>query len=107
MTKRYYKATDGTFTIFRATDSRIYKGAWMTVDGFKTRPRNMGFSGKYSGALEAIEIGKGEYDALVLYKKQRTDDNAPSASWVRNADLPPIVSGAVPPNAHRDIEWSE
>ena len=99
MTKRYFKASDGVFTIFRASDSRVYASAWMTVDGFKTRPTNMGFSAKpvyraaegVSGlpsALSAVEIDKAEYNALVRAKKARTEDNAPSASWVRNADLP-------------------
>lgn len=99
MTKRYYKASDGTFTIFRATDSRVYQSAWMTVDGFKTRPTNMGFSAKPTyrasagisgspGSYPAVEIDKPEYEALVAAKKARTDDNSPSASWVPNADLP-------------------
>ena len=111
MTTTYYKATDGVFTIFRATQSRVYRGAWMTVDGLKTRPTNFGFSAKAGGAsgvLPAVEITQAEYQALVTLKSQRTKDHSPSASWVRNADLgvaqpaPEVFEEAEPPRLLAD-----
>ena len=88
MTKRYYKASNGTFTIFRASE-RPYRTAWMTIDRIHVRdadgetwvktgepqPVNMGFSagiGKI-GDYQVTEIGKGEYQALVAAKTWRVE----------------------------------
>jgi hypothetical protein len=102
MTTRYFKATNGEFTIFRGSASRVYRSAWIMIDRIRERsedwswvpvgepqPVNQGFSANIGpiGALKAVEIDKAEYDALVQAKKARTSDNAPRASWVRNADL--------------------
>ena len=120
MTKRYFKATDGKFTIFRASESRAYQGAWMRIEQLSRRaadgkswepygepiPVAMGFSAypvPPHGQFPAIEIGKGEYQALVAIKTTRIDawcaelkakgqtmfgGVSPSDSWVRNEELP-------------------
>jgi hypothetical protein len=113
MPTRYFKATDGTFTVFRATASRVYASAWMVIDRSTERaandtwvpvgephPVNMGFSAKPSAALPAVEITKAEYSALVARKVARTDaekaanpalwrgyGHSPRDSWVSNEAL--------------------
>jgi hypothetical protein len=110
MPHRYFKASDGTFTVFRASASRVYRGAWMRVDRARQRnaegvwapvgepfPVIMGFSAKLggpSGMLAAIEITKAEHQALVAAKNARAvaDPDAcapdsPRDSWVRNEAL--------------------
>jgi hypothetical protein len=112
MPMRYFKATDGTFTIFRASASRVYRGAWMRVDRARKRnaegdwapvgepfPVIMGFSAKLGGpsaALPAIEITKAEHQALVAAKNARAVadldacvPDSPRDSWVRNDGVEP------------------
>lgn len=117
MTKRYFKATDGKFTIFRASESRAYRYGWMTIDqphrrapdGYYKRdgeaiPLDVSFTNtKRLGACPAIEIGKHEYQVLVAIKTARVEawreerraegqtmfgSISPSDSWVRNDELP-------------------
>jgi hypothetical protein len=92
---RYYKATEGTVTVFRGTNSRVYLGAWIhVVSG--PRANGYGFSMKRgAGQLAAVEITKTEYNALNDVKQARIlaaggslKYVAPCDSWVRNADLP-------------------
>ena len=95
MPNRYFKATDGTFTVFRASSSRVYKSAWMRIDRARERnaegvwapvgephPVNLGFSARppYAaargipgapGAYPAEEITKAEHQALVAAKNAR------------------------------------
>ena len=90
MTKRYFKATDGKFTIFRASESRVYRGAWMRIDQSRRRaadgktwepfgepvPVAMGFSAypvPPHGQFPAVEIGKHEYQVLVQIKTARVE----------------------------------
>ena len=144
MTKRYFKATNGTFTIFRASESKTYRFAWMKLGQVSRRtasgdwerygemiPLDMGFTNPANprrphdaiGPFPAIEIGKGEYAALVVIKTKRIEawraelrakgqtmfgSVSPSDSWVHNDELPDaLYVGPTPPKAHRDIEWSE
>jgi hypothetical protein len=102
MTKRYFKFTDGTRTIFRGTGM---------VQGFRygnLSPRGwIAFSNtvKTSGGYEnfpAVEIAKGEFDALVALKKARVEaagrdnkyDSSPQDMWVFNADLADAIDRA-------------
>jgi hypothetical protein len=91
MSLRYFKATDGRFTIFRATASRVYGSAWIQTNG--ERVTLAGFSMKPAGMypLPAIEIDRMEYHRLTALKMARivtAGGNpkwaAPSDSWVRN-----------------------
>jgi hypothetical protein len=91
MNLRYFKATNGRFTIFRASASRVYGSAWIqcsadrvTVSGFSMKP-----AGVYP--LPAIEIDRPEYERLNSLKASRIvlqGGNpkwaAPSDSWVKH-----------------------
>jgi hypothetical protein len=100
MQRRYFKATNGTVTIYRATESRAYVSAWIQAHE-SGRPINMGFSAK-PGPLPAVEVSKEEYAALVARKMERTNarkaeieaagervyrsfGSSPSDSWFFNA----------------------
>lgn len=94
MTTRYFKATNGTVTMFRASKTRVYLSA-------QFRPA-ISFSGNnrtYPHPVE--EINKAEYDRLVKLKNERvkaadasksdkrhTYSVGPQDSWVYNADIP-------------------
>ena len=93
MSIRYFKATNGRFTIFRASASRVYGSAWIQCDA--NRVTVAGFSMKAASAsvypIPAIEIDRAEYDRLNARKAERIvlqGGNpkwaAPSDSWVRN-----------------------
>jgi hypothetical protein len=91
MTK-FFQATDGKITVFRATASgRAYQSALKLRNGisFSATPANL-----MEGAMPAVEITKGEYDALVALKAERLKASGtkgytkPSDSWVFNASLP-------------------
>jgi hypothetical protein len=101
MTKRFYKATDGSLTVFRATDTKVYQSATITNWGSEAKPRlNISFSGKAAGvgAMPAIEITKAEYDALTSLKLRRMRamgeairySTSPSHSWVANDVIEPF-----------------
>lgn len=91
-TKRYFSATDGKITVFRASDSRVYQSATKSGWGisFSAKPAAL-------GAMPAVEITKAEYNALVALKQARVragnvgghhaDGGAPSDSWVSNEAL--------------------
>jgi hypothetical protein len=96
MTKRYFKATDGDITVFRASDTKVYQSASKTNWGIS-------FSGKPAGlgAMPAVEITKVEYTALVALKQARIkasnggrhdDGGSPSDSWVSNEALAEALS---------------
>lgn len=94
--RRYFKATDGTVTIFRASDARVYESAWVQLYptgavhlmGFSARPARV-------GELVVEEIVKSDYDTLVARKNSRLkaigarDDafGEPRNSWVNNEAL--------------------
>jgi hypothetical protein len=107
---RYYKASDGVFTVFRSTATREYRSAWIQHgraplgSGLATRVANFGFSAKHAheagaprhatqatGQYPAVEISKAEYDDLKLAQKQRWGGSlkhcGPRDSWVRNEGL--------------------
>lgn len=124
MTKRYFKATNGEYTIFRASESRTYRYGWINLSQRTRRsadgktwekygeviPLDLGFTNPTTvpksattGPLPAVEIGKGEYMALVAIKTARINawaeerraqgqtvfgGTAPGDSWVRNDELP-------------------
>jgi hypothetical protein len=91
MTKRFFKATDGDVTVFRASDTKVYQSA--TKDrwtiSFSSKPAGL-------GAMPAVEITKAEYTALVALKQARvqasggrhSDGGAPGDSWVANDAIP-------------------
>jgi hypothetical protein len=93
MAIRYFKATDGVFTVFRASRNLAFLSARMRFSGDGVA--EIGFSGK-PGSYPAIEIDKAEYEAPVRAKIARRSrlegrivscDREPSQSWVRNSDL--------------------
>jgi hypothetical protein len=93
MTK-YYQATDGKITVFRATASgRAYQSAQLAGRG------GIAFSSKPAApplTYPVTEITKAEYEALQAAKverlkasgKYRPNYNSPQLSWVFNASLP-------------------
>jgi hypothetical protein len=93
MSLRYFKATNGRFTIFRASASRVYGSAWIqcsadrvTVSGFSMKPASASVY-----PLPAIEIDRMEYHRLTALKMARIVTQGgnpkwavPSDSWVKN-----------------------
>lgn len=100
MTKRYYAATDGNVTVFRAT-GRTYGSAFFVakvdLDTGLPHARNISFSASmgHPGHHSVVEITKSEFDALQALKVQRilaVGGNpaifvSPQDSWVRNSAL--------------------
>jgi hypothetical protein len=89
---RYYKATDGTFTVFRSSKARVYASAWIqTARPNPTRPHAFGFRQTARAPYPVEEISKAEYDDLKLAQKQRLGGNltytSPRDAWVRNDGL--------------------
>lgn len=91
MTKRFFKATDGEFTVFRASATMHYRSAIVRGKG------SISFSsasGGY-GSSPVEEITKSEYETLVARKNTRLKSEGkdpgryttPRHSWVRNAAL--------------------
>jgi len=91
MSNKYFSATDGTITVFRASATRTYQSALKLRNGisFSATPANL-----MEGAMPAVEITKGEYDALCALKVQRLKATGksyytkPGDSWVKNTSLP-------------------
>lgn len=93
--RRYFKATNGTVTIFRASDARVYQSAWIQLHPTGA-VHLMGFSARQRGGeLVVEEIVKSDYDTLVARKNARLkaigarDDafGEPRNSWVNNEAL--------------------
>jgi hypothetical protein len=91
---RYFRATDGVFTVFRHSNSTklSFRSASMRLGGDGVA--EIGFRDK--GQYPAVKIDKAEYDALVhakMIRRSRVEgrisscDGEPSQSWVRNVDL--------------------
>ena len=88
MATRYFKATDGKITVFRASKTRVYRSARIHgVISFST-------GGNPSpGWHPAVEIDQAEYVRLNSIKTKRIAAAAgqrfagPQDSWVENADL--------------------
>jgi hypothetical protein len=114
MTKRFFSATDGQFTIFRASEDRTYSHGKLIVSTHgwdqarrcaitvPAHPVGLGFCNRPGRDTHpAIEITKAEYDRLVGLKRARIDaasgigpdrgrhqdGGSPSDSWVRNSAL--------------------
>jgi hypothetical protein len=102
--RRFFKATDGHVTVFRASDTRDYKSAFFTsteVDGRWVRQGPISFSGnpivgvKISIQHPAVEIVQSEYETLIAGKNTRVQATggdprhatSPQHSWVSNAAL--------------------
>jgi hypothetical protein len=91
---RYFKATDGTFTVYRSTQSRDYRSAYFS-HSHSGNVTGIAFSAKPArgGMMEAFEITPDEYKALVACKADRCKRDGvkypevPGQSWVRNADI--------------------
>jgi hypothetical protein len=97
---RYFKATNGRFTVFRASPTRVYLSAWIQSDA--KRVTDFGFSMlSAKGRVPAEEMTKDEYEALVKRKTARIEarkaeivasggqisrsfGSSPSDSWVAN-----------------------
>ena len=104
MAVRYYKATDGLLTVFRAT-TRAYASAWFTTETgqgrlpFLRRSPGIGFSkhalGTRGGEYPTVEITEAEYAALVAAKVARVKNEGRDPkyftslqdSWVDNQAL--------------------
>jgi hypothetical protein len=102
---RYFKATDGRFTVYRSSATRVYAAAWIRPG--PERAQAFGFAAKLAplSPLPAIEISKPEYQALVARKAERIaayiaaraaagnpvyqgyDGASPGDSWVFNEAL--------------------
>jgi hypothetical protein len=91
MSKRYFKATDGKTTFFRASDTRVYASAQKTTGSVSFSAGPPGF-----GWVPAVEITKAEYEALVALKNARLEAvygeggsrySPPYFSWVCNSQL--------------------
>ena len=100
MAKRYFKATNGTMTVFRSSATRVYGSARVNPEiGFSGNGRSNAYP------LDAVEINKDEYEALVGLKAQRIDRKkdeieaeggkayrgfgaSPQDSWVLNSAIP-------------------
>ena len=94
MTKRFFKFTDGTRTVFRGTGMvRGFAYGW-------TRPRGwVGFSNSpvnaQASTYPAVEITQAEFKALVALKAARViaaggdnqRESSPQDAWVFNAQL--------------------
>ena len=63
---RYFKATDGTQTVFRASATRDYKFALVATGYFSGRPM-----GTTPGFFPVTEITRAEYARLVALKTAR------------------------------------
>lgn len=74
---KYYAATDGKRTTFRATAERTYASA-----GFD--PIRFSAAMSHGDMFPTIELTKAEYDALAAKKAERTAHNSPQHSWVTN-----------------------
>ena len=104
MTVRYYKATDGMLTVFRAT-TRVCASAWFTTETgqsglpFLRRSPGIGFSthgpATRGGNYPTVEITEAEYAALVAAKVARVKNEGRDPkyftslqdSWVLNRTL--------------------
>lgn len=86
MTTRYFAATDGKLTYFRASPSRVYRSMTLYPD----RSYNpYTFHMHANGSFPVHEITGKEYRALIRLKAQRDPRaTAPSDSWVFNSQLP-------------------
>jgi hypothetical protein len=92
MTTRYFKATDGKITVFRASKTKVYQSAggfgpreWIR---FSTYAANVGTANKRA----CIEIDKAEYDRLNAIKFARlgaANGIGPQDSWVENSEIEP------------------
>jgi hypothetical protein len=87
---RFFMATDGKITVFRASPTRVYLSGALTNIGinFSAKPAAQ------SGLWPAKEIGAKAYKLLVAEKmarckRENVRDDAPSNSWVRNAEVGP------------------
>ena len=90
--RRFFKATDGSPTVFRASNTRDYRSA-----SFSTRENgdvSISFSAG-DGSYPVEEIVRSEYETLVARKNSRIKANgghhgdgaSPRDSWVRKAAL--------------------
>lgn len=100
MTDRYFKATDGVRTYFRASPTRVYR-SMSTGQGYNRRDTVLHMHDR--GMFPAVEITRAEYNALMALKRIRTagrtyHSSAPSDSWVENSEI-----AAAAPATHADV----
>lgn len=85
MTTRYFKATDGEKTYFRASS-----GAYESLTGLEPGALRFGWSFHRDGRGRhpVTEITRKEYVALIALKQKRVPGrNAPGYSWVLNSAI--------------------
>lgn len=91
-TLRYFKATNGRFTVFRSSPTRAYTAATIYCNADRVTDFVLSYTGR--GNLPAVEITREEYNALNDAKQRRIEAAggrvsyaAPRDSWVRNSDI--------------------
>lgn len=83
MTKRYFKATDGERTYFRASPSMPYQSLTPIAPG-----QRWAMHLHARGQFPVVEIDAAEFRTLTLLKKLRAPGaSAPRHSWIFNAQL--------------------
>lgn len=89
---RYFKATNGRFTVFRSSPGRVYTAATIQCDANRVTYFSLSYTGR--GEIKVEEISRAEYNALNDAKARRFERAgaplnyaAPRDSWVSNADL--------------------
>jgi hypothetical protein len=94
MSVRYFKATDGQRTYFRASPTRIYQS--LSVD--PTRPVIWGWTlhRHANGRYPAVEITREEYVRLCAIKNKDHTYTAPRHSFIDNATLEPVYAEPQP-----------
>lgn len=90
---RYFKATNGRFTVFRSSPTRAYVSATIHCNADRVTDFSLSYTAG-RGALPAEEITRAEYNALNAAKQRRIEARggmvkyaAPRDSWVSNAEL--------------------
>ncbi len=96
MTKRFFKFTDGTRTVFRGTGMpRGFLFGTLTPRGWISFTNGASVPGNAS-VYRTTEIDKAEFNALVALKAKRVADagldnnqhSSPQDAWVFNTALP-------------------
>jgi hypothetical protein len=92
---RYWKASNGRITAFRASDDREYQSAWWNTEVVEGVARVVGgivFSKKPATGdkCEAIEISAAEYEALMARQRTRViaaggTPSRPVEGWPKGA----------------------
>jgi hypothetical protein len=100
---RYFKATDGRVTVFRAASRQVYRWVHFRTEDLTLGPAPVGeitwSIARRDGAWAAAEIDAMTYKTLTVLKARRlhadhgdtANTGSPQNSWVRNADLERVL----------------